>query len=265
MKEWITGRNPVYEVLRARRRYAFRLMVAQGIEEKGRIAEILLLAVERRAQVLRVPRPQLDSLVASDDQSHQGVALEVSEYSYSTVADIIALSRTRNEPLFLLVLDMLQNPQNLGTLFRTAEAVGVHGVLIPPRRAAGVTPSVVHASVGASEHLLVAQVNLAQTLAILKKDENVWAMGLEGGPQSQPYDSVRLDGPLALVVGNEGEGMRSLVTKSCDVLLALPMRGQVESLNAAVAGSVMLYKALSDRMTASKKVTGSATPSLPIE
>ena len=248
MREWIVGRNPVYEVLRARRREFFRLLVASGVEEKGRMGEILQLAGERKVQVTRVPRQQLDSL-ARDAESHQGLALEVSGYPYAALADITDRAARRQEPPFLLVLDLLQNPQNLGTLFRTAEAVGVHGVLTPLKRAAGVTPSVVHASAGASEHLLVAQINLAQALDTLKQDAGVWVMGLEGdSPQARPYDQVRLDGPLALVVGSEGEGMRDLVRRSCDVLVSLPMLGHIESLNAAVAGSVVLYKALSDRI-----------------
>jgi 23S rRNA (guanosine2251-2'-O)-methyltransferase len=243
MKEWIVGRNPVYEVLRAERRDVFRLLVAAGVEEKGRLSEILKMAAARRVPVTRAARQQLDSL----GEGNQGVALEVSGYPYVALADVIEHAGQRQEPPFVLVLDLLQNPQNLGTLFRTAEAVGVHGILTPLRRAAGVTPAVVHASAGASEHLLVVQVNLAQALETLKQDAGVWVMGLEGSPQAEPYDRVRMDGPLALVVGSEGEGMRDLVRRSCDVLVGLPMRGKIESLNAAVAGSIILYKALSDR------------------
>lgn len=246
MKEWIVGRNPVYETLRARRRNFFRLLVAQGVEEKGRLNDILRLAAERKLVVTRVQRQQLDSL-PQGEESHQGVALEASAYPYAVLADILERAEQRQQPPFILALDLLQNPQNLGTLFRSAEAAGVHGVLIPLRRAAGVTPAVVHASAGASEHLLVAQVNLAQAFDTLKEDANVWVMGLEGGGDSKPYDSVPLDGPLALVVGSEGEGLRDLVRRSCDVLLSLPMQGNIESLNAAVAGSIVLYKALSDR------------------
>jgi len=246
MKEWIVGRNPVYECLRARRRDFFRLLVATGVEEKGRMAELLRMASERKLAVSRVNRAQLDSL-AHGEESHQGVALEVSAYPYAALPDILDRAAERQEPPFILALDLLQNPQNLGTLFRTAEAVGIHGIIIPLRRAAGVTPSVVHASAGASEHLLVAQANLAQAFASLKEDANAWVMGLEGSTDAKPYDSVPLDGPLVLVVGSEGEGIRDLVRRSCDVLLSLPMLGSVESLNAAVAGSVILYKALSDR------------------
>lgn len=243
MKEWITGRNPVYEVLSARRRQVFRLWVAQGAEEKGKLAEIIQLSAGRKLRVERVPRQQIDALA----ENPQGVALEASGYSYSALADILDLARTRNEPLFVLLLDVIQNPQNLGTLLRTAESVGVHGVVMPLRRSAEVTPAVVSASAGASEHLLVVQANLAQVMDELK-EAGAWIIGLEGSEQAKPVDQVRLDGSLALVVGSEGEGMRDLVRKKCDDLVALPMRGRIESLNAAVAGSVVLYLALQARL-----------------
>jgi 23S rRNA (guanosine2251-2'-O)-methyltransferase len=242
VKEWITGRNPVYELMIARRRQVFRLRVARGVEEKGRLSEILSMATARKIPVEWVPRQQLDGI----EESHQGVAVEASGYPYSSLPDILALSEKKQEPLFVLVLDVIQNPQNLGTLLRTAEAVGVHGVVMPLRRAAGVTPAVVHASSGASEHLLLASVNLAQALSILK-DKGAWVIGLEGSPEAQPVEQTRLDGPLALVVGSEGEGMRALVRQSCDLVVKLPMLGKVGSLNAAVAGSVALYLALQAR------------------
>jgi 23S rRNA (guanosine2251-2'-O)-methyltransferase len=243
LKEWVAGRNPVYEVLKARRREAFRLLVADGVDEKGRLGEVLKLAAARKLPVQRVQRAQLDRL----GEGHQGTALEVSAYPYVAVQDILALALQRGEPLFVLILDMLQNPQNLGTLLRSAEACGVHGVIIPLARAAEVTPAVVHASAGACEHLLVAQSNLAGAIELLKKEADAWVIGLEGSPESRPYSQVRLDGPLALVVGNEGEGMRLLVRKHCDVLVRMPMKGSIASLNAAVAGSIMLYRALEER------------------
>ncbi len=238
MREWITGRNPVYEVLRAGRRDVFRLMIAVGVQEKGRLGEILELCKRKKIEYIHVPRARLDNLASGN----QGVALEASEYPYSGMADIIQLAVAQAEPLFVLLLDTLQDPQNLGTLLRTAEIVGVHGVVIPHRRTASVTPAVVNASSGASEHLLIAQANLAQTISTLK-ERGAWVVGLESAPAAKEPADVRLDGPLALVVGSEGEGMRSLVRNSCDWLLRLPMRGQVESLNAAVAGSVALYLA----------------------
>lgn len=242
MKEWITGRNPVFEVLLARRRQPFRLLVAQGAQEKGRLEQILQLATTRKVPVERVPRQRIDLL----GDNAQGVALESSGYQYAGLEDIISLAEERQEPLFVLVLDVLQNPQNLGSLMRTAEAAGMHGVILPLARAAGVTPAVVAASAGASEHLLVAQANLAQALKILK-DLGVWVVGLEGTPHAQPPSQITLDGPLAIVVGSEGEGMRPLVKQSCDFLMALPMHGHVESLNAAVAGSIAIYLALMQR------------------
>jgi 23S rRNA (guanosine2251-2'-O)-methyltransferase len=238
MKEWIYGRNAVYETLRAHRRQPFRLRVAQGAEEKGRLEEIVRLCAARKLPVERVQRQVLDSI----SQGHQGVALETSAYSYSTLPDILEAAEKSGEPPFILILDTLQDPQNFGTLLRAAEAVGIHGVLLPLRRTANVTPAVVNASSGASEHLLIAQANLAQAMITIK-ETGVWVIGMDAGPQAQPPDKVRLDGPLALVVGSEGSGMRDLVRKSCDLLLRLPMRGQVASLNAATAGSVALYLA----------------------
>ncbi len=236
MKEWIIGRNPVYEVLRAGRRHFFTLRIYQGASEKGRLADIISQCTARKVRIERVRREQLDSLGVN----HQGVALEVSGYPYQELPDLLEQAIRRREDPLILILDTLQDPQNLGTLLRTAEIVGVHGVLLPLRRTATITPAVVSASSGASEHLFIAQYNLSQAIAQLK-DEGVWVVGLEGSPQAQPPAQVNLTGPLALVVGSEGQGMRSLVRKSCDLLLRLPMRGQVDSLNAAVAGSVALY------------------------
>jgi 23S rRNA (guanosine2251-2'-O)-methyltransferase len=242
VKEWIGGRNPVYEALRAHRRPFSRLLIAKGVDEKGRLTDIQQLAGERKLMVERAPRQQLDSLV----ENHQGVALQAGEYPYSTLQDILSLAKRRGEASFILVLDVIQDPQNLGTLLRTAEAVGVHGVLLPLARAAGVTPAVVHASAGACEHMLVAQLNLAQAIETLKS-QDIWVAGLEGSEAARLPEELRLDGPLAIVVGSEGEGLRPLVRQGCDYLLRLPMRGKVESLNAAVAGSVALYLALAQR------------------
>jgi 23S rRNA (guanosine2251-2'-O)-methyltransferase len=242
MKEWIYGRNPVYEIIKAGRRQVFRLNLAQSAQLKGRLAEITNLAERIKLEVNTVPRQTLDRL----DVNHQGVAIEVSGYPYRGLEEMLALAVERGEPPFILLLDALQDPQNMGTLLRTAEAVGVHGVLMPLRHTATITPAVVAASSGASEHLLVGQTNLAQAMDILVEN-NLWLIGLDGGPESQPLEQVDLKGPLGLVVGSEGQGMRRLVREKCDVLLRLPMRGQVESLNAAVAGSIALYLALGAR------------------
>jgi len=238
MGEWISGRNPVYETLRAGRRRANRLMVAQGAQLKGRLAQIIRICKDKEIPIEFAPRKQLDSL----GSAHQGVALQTGEYPYCDLKDILDQAEARAEAHFLLLLDALQDPQNLGTLLRTAEIVGVHGILLPYKRTATITPAVVSASSGACEHLLITQVNLAQAIGLLK-EAGMWIVGLESGAQAQLPSQIRLDGAIALVVGNEGEGMRTLVRDSCDWLLRLPMRGKIDSLNAAVAGSVALYLA----------------------
>lgn len=236
MKEWITGRNPVIEVLQSRRRDIFRLLVAEGNQPDERISNAIKVAQSNRIPVEKVQRSRLNNLA----ENHQGIALEVSKYPYSDLAAILSRAEERNEPPLVLVLDTLQNPQNFGTLLRSAEAFGVQGVMIPFRHTVEVTPAVVTASAGASEHLLVGMANLSQTIDQLKA-ENVWVFGLEGSDESVPVETVNLSGPLAIVVGSEGEGMRSLTRKSCDQLIRLGMSGRIESLNAAVAGSIALY------------------------
>jgi 23S rRNA (guanosine2251-2'-O)-methyltransferase len=238
MREWITGRNPVLETLSSHRRQVFRLLVAVGVEEKGVINEVLALARGLKIPVERANRQRLDSLGGNP----QGVALETSPYPYVDLHTILKAANSREEKPFILVLDTLQDPQNLGTLLRSAEAFGVHGVIIPPHGAAGVTPAVVHASSGASEHLLIVATNLAQAISELKQ-ANIWVIGLDAGEEAQDISTIRLDGPLALVVGSEAEGMRPLVRRSCDIVARLPMTGRMESLNAAVSGSIALYLA----------------------
>ena len=238
MSDWIYGRNPIYEVLRAARREITLLQIARGVQRSDRIVDILELAENKGIRIEEVPRNVLDKR----ERHNQGVMLQVGEYSYQTIHDVEANIHSSNVPGFILILDSLQDPQNLGTLLRTAEAVGVHGVVLPYRRAAAVTPAVVNASSGASEHLTIIQANLAQTIDALKQ-MGIWVYGLDSGPDAQPVSQLNLDGPVALVVGNEGEGLRQLVRKSCDVILQLPMAGKIESLNASVAGSIALYMA----------------------
>ncbi|MBC8336518.1 MAG: 23S rRNA (guanosine(2251)-2'-O)-methyltransferase RlmB [Anaerolineales bacterium] len=239
MKEFIYGRNPVYETLRAKRRQFFQLLVSEGAQEKGRLGEIIQMAQAQKVKVIRAPRKRMDKIAPNN----QGIALEVSGYPYHNVLDILDRAEKRGEPLFVLLLDTLQDPQNFGTLLRTAESVGVHGVVIPLARTAQITASVVNASSGASEHLLIVQANLAQAITTLK-DAGAWIIGLEGNDeQAQSPGEIRLDGAVGIVVGSEGHGMRPLVRKSCDLLMKLPMQGEIESLNAAVAGSVALYLA----------------------
>jgi 23S rRNA (guanosine2251-2'-O)-methyltransferase len=241
----LVGRNPVLESLRAGRRRARQLLLAEGVGEEGTVAEILVAARDVPIGVRRVSRGELDRI--AQGANHQGVALETADYPYADVSAMLALAAGNQEPPFLLFLDLLQDPQNVGTLLRTAEAVGVHGIVLQRRRAVGITPAVVNASSGAVEHLLVSQeTNLTRTMEGLK-DDGVWFYGLEDSPQATLYTAANLTGPLGLVVGSEGAGLRRLVRETCDVLIRLPMRGRIDSLNAAVAGSIALYAAWDQR------------------
>lgn len=239
MKEFIYSRNAVYETLRAKRRDVFRLEIADNVQVKGRMAEIMALASQRKIPVVRVKRAQLDKI----HENNQGIVAEVSAYPYSDLLDILDRARELNEPPFILLLDTLNDPQNFGALIRTAEAVGVHGIVIPLAHTVEVTPTVVNASSGASEHLRIARSNLAQAIDALK-EENVWVVGLDQDGETVGEKTKRhLTGATAVVVGSEGEGIRQLTRAKCDIVLKLPMRGQIESLNAAMAGSVALYLA----------------------
>lgn len=236
MKEFIYSRNAVYEALRSKRRQVFSIEIAEGAQEKGKLAEIVKLAGQQKIKVNRAPRGRLDKV----HPNHQGAIAEVSAYPYADLTDI--LDKAKEEPPFILILDSLQDPQNFGALIRTAEAVGVHGIVIPLARTVEVTPAVANASSGASEHLLIAKSNLAQAMETLKA-ENVWLVGLDQAGAEIEAGSRHLKGALGLVVGSEGEGLHELTRKKCDIVLKLPMRGKIESLNAAVAGSVALYLA----------------------
>ncbi len=245
MTEVLYGRNAVREALRARRRELHRLRVSSGVQETGVIAEIIKLAGRAGVPVERVERQVLDRQLR--DVNHQGVALEAGAYPYVELEVCLALAAERTEAALLLLLDHLQDPQNIGTLLRTAEAVGVHGVALPGRRAAEITPAVVNASAGATEHLHIVLIgNLAQTIAELQRN-GVWVVGLENDEAARDFDTVDLDMPLALVVGAEGVGLARLVRERCDFLVRLPIIGHIGSLNAAVAGSIALYVAWRQR------------------
>ena len=244
VRETIYGRNAVCECLRAGRRRVYRLLLAQGVKETGPVTEIVTLAHQAGVAIETVERAALDRI---GPVNHQGIAAEVSAYPYTNLEEILTQAEKRDELPFLLLLDCLEDPQNLGTLLRTADVVGVHGVVIPKRRAVGITPAAANASAGATEHLRVTRVtNLARTIEKLK-ERGVWVVGLEDRPPARLYSQFDLNGPLALVVGSEGRGMRRLTLESCDVVIRLPMRGHIGSLNAAVAGSIALYEAWRQR------------------
>ena len=241
MPEFIYGLWPVIECLRADRRQFEKLVMTDKLEEKGLVAEIANLAREKGVDVSRVQRRILDDV--SDNSNHQGMALRVSDYPYVDVEELLQRADKRGEKPFILILDLLKDPQNVGSLIRVADAVGVHGIILQDRRQVAITPSVVASSSGAVEHILVAQVtNLVNAMKELKEND-VWIVGMDVGPNVPALDKQDLNMALGLVMGSEGEGMRRLVRDTCDFLVTLPMRGQVGSLNVATAGSIALYSA----------------------
>lgn len=240
MTEILIRRNTVLEALRGSRRELLTLWLQTGLDKK--LAKPLRQAAQKRGVPIQTADKQKISRLAKD-HSHQGVALEVGPYVYSDVDEILGLAQQRGEKPFLLLLDLLHGPQNIGSLLRTAEICGVHGVIVQDRRAPEITPAVVRYSAGAAEHLLIAQVtNLVTTMRQLQAS-NVWLVGMDLADDAQPLGQVDLDRPLGVVVGHEGQGLRRLVRQTCDIRLKLPQKGHVESLNAAVAGSILIYQA----------------------
>jgi 23S rRNA (guanosine2251-2'-O)-methyltransferase len=245
MREILYGRQPVRETLRARRRQVYELLLAEALKPTGIVGEILALAEQASVPVQTVHRRELDKF--GGEVNHQGIAAKVSGYPYIALEELVQAAKRSAPPPFFLLLDHIKDPQNLGSLLRTAEAAGVDGVVLPDRRAAGVTPAAVRASAGAAEHMRVAQItNLVQTMVGLKAD-GIWMAGLEATPGAQLYTEADLRGPLGLVIGSEGQGLARLVRETCDYLIRVPMLGQVESLNAAVAGAIALYEARRQR------------------
>lgn len=239
--EVLVRRHPVLEALRNGRRAIYRL----HYEPSRDVQPILTAARSAGIPAAPVEKHDLDRLVQrhNADPKHQGVVLEVGPYPYAEPEEMLTLARLRGELPLLLLLDLLHGPQNIGALLRTAEACGAHGVILQDRRAPEITPSVVQYAAGATEHLLIAKVtNLVQTMRSLK-EANVWLAGLDLDDTAVELGQIDLNRPLGIVVGHEGEGLRRLVRDTCDFLVRLPMRGQVESLNAAVAGSILLYAA----------------------
>lgn len=227
------GRNAVIESLRARRRSGRRLFLADGVREDERVEQLIELAGAEGVQTERVPRQMLDDL--TDGGNHQGVALETAAYPYVALEDIIEREGT------VLVLDHLNDPQNFGTLVRAGDAAAIAGIVIPTDRSVRVTPAVVNASAGAVEHLPVAQVtNLGRALEKLEKNGR-WLIGLDDGEDAQNLFTTDLPTPCAVVVGAEGPGLTRTVRQRCQVIVSIPMRGAVASLNAATAGSILLF------------------------
>lgn len=241
MPEFIYGLWPIIESLRANRRTFEKLIMTDTLEERGLVAEIATLAREKGVDVSRVQKRIIDDV--SDNSNHQGMALRVSPYPFVDIQDMLDLAEKRGEKPFILILDLLKDPQNVGSLMRVADAVGIHGIIMQDRRQVSITPAVIASSSGAVEHLQVAQVtNLVNAMKELK-DNDVWIVGMDVGPNVPALDKQDLNMAIGLVMGSEGDGMRRLVRDTCDFLVTLPMRGQVGSLNVATAGSIALYAA----------------------
>ncbi len=250
-EEVIYGINPVIEALRSKR-LCLNKIYLQSNRHGREIEEIRLLARGQNTAVLTMERMALNRLVDTD--KHQGVVALLASGKYSSVDDILAVSRRREEPPFLFMLDEVEDPRNLGAIIRTAEGAGVHGVIIPGRRAVGLTGAVAKASAGALAHCLVARVvNIADTIDLLKKN-HIWVVGVEAEEKCS-YLQYDYRGPVAIVFGGEGEGIRRRVLEKCDQLVSLPMRGRISSLNVSVAVGVVAYEVIRQRCLDSKGIS----------
>ncbi|MCX8046621.1 MAG: 23S rRNA (guanosine(2251)-2'-O)-methyltransferase RlmB [Anoxybacillus gonensis] len=232
----IIGKNPVLEALKSGREMN-KIWIAEG-SQRGQMQPIIQLAKEMGITVQYVPKKKMDQL---SDGNHQGVIAQVAAYRYYDIDDLFKKAEERKEAPFFIILDELEDPHNLGSIMRTADAVGAHGIIIPKRRSVGLTATVAKASTGAIEYVPVARVtNLARTVDELK-ERGVWIFGTDAKGNQ---DYRQLDGmiPLALVIGSEGKGMSRLLREKCDVLVRLPMIGHVTSLNASVAASLLMYE-----------------------
>lgn len=239
----IFGRNPVMEALKGKRTIN-KIWVAKG-EQNGSIREILGMAKEQRIMIQQVEREKLNKMFPGEN--HQGIAASIATADYVDWQDILEIARKKGEPPFIVILDELEDPHNLGAILRSVDAVGAHGVIIPKRRAVPLTEGVAKASAGAVEHVPVARVgNIVQVMEALKK-EGVWIAGASMGGKTMTEQD--LTGPLALVIGSEGKGLGKLVQENCDFIVSIPMYGAVNSLNASVATGVLLYEAHRQRTT----------------
>ncbi|QGG49204.1 23S rRNA (guanosine(2251)-2'-O)-methyltransferase RlmB [Heliorestis convoluta] len=236
-EDLLVGRQPVLEALKGNRSIN-KLIIAKGARE-GSIREIVALAKEQSIPIIEVDRNALD--IQADTRNHQGVMAYVASISYVDISEILDQARAKGEAPFVLILDGLEDPHNVGALLRTAECAGVHGVILPKRRGVGITSTVAKAAAGATEHMLIARVtNLVMAVEELKK-EGLWMIGsvVEG---EKPYYQQDFSGPLGLIVGSEGKGISRLLQSKCDFLVTIPMNGKVQSLNASVAGALLMYE-----------------------
>lgn len=234
--EFIIGKNPVLEALKSERDIN-KIWIAEG-SQKGQMSQVIGLAREKGILVQFVPKKKIDQMV---EGIHQGVIASIAAYKYAQLDDLFASAKARGEEPFFLLLDELEDPHNLGSIMRTADAVGAHGIIIPKRRAVGLTATVAKASTGAIEHIPVVRItNMAQTIDELK-ERGVWIVGTDAKGKDDYRD---MDGsmPIGLVIGSEGKGIGRLIRDKCDFLIRLPMSGNVTSLNASVAASLLMYE-----------------------
>jgi 23S rRNA (guanosine2251-2'-O)-methyltransferase len=240
-QEFIIGKNPVIEALKSNRDIN-KILIAEG-SQRGQMQQVTSLAKEGNVLVQFVPKKKLDQIT---DGNHQGVLAYIAAYQYAELDDLFAAAEARGEHPFFILLDEIEDPHNLGSIMRTADAVGAHGIIIPKRRAVGLTATVAKASTGAIEYIPVVRVtNMARTIDQLK-ELGVWIVGTDA---SGTEDYRHFDGtlPLGLVIGNEGKGMGRLIRDKCDFLIKLPMAGKVTSLNASVAASLLMYEVFRKR------------------
>ena len=236
--QYIAGRQPILEALKSRQPVD-QVFILHGTAG-AQIRQIKQLAREQHIAVKEADKDRFREL--SGETVTQGVLALVNDYCYVEIEDILALAQRKNEPPFLLVLDEIEDPHNLGALIRTAECAGIHGVVIPKHHAASVNQTVLKTSAGAAAHMLIARVtNIAQTLDELKK-ANVWIVGTDMQAEKK-YFEHDFSGAVAVVIGSEGGGIRRLVKEKCDFLVSIPMHGKIESLNASVAGGLVLFEA----------------------
>ncbi|MFC5559539.1 23S rRNA (guanosine(2251)-2'-O)-methyltransferase RlmB [Ureibacillus thermophilus] len=234
--EIIAGKNPVLEALRSGREIN-KIWISEGVKKSG-IKELLDLARERGVFIQYVPKKKIDQLT---NANHQGIAASVAAYKYAELDDLFQVAKERKEDPFFIILDELEDPYNLGSIIRTADAIGVHGIIIPKRRSVGLTATVAKASTGAIEHVPVCRVNnLAQTVDELK-ERGLWIAGTDA-KGSIDYRKMDAALPLAIIIGSEGKGMSRLLKEKCDFLYSLPMVGHVNSLNASVAAALLMYE-----------------------
>ena len=238
----IEGRNSVIELIESNRDIN-KLLIAKG-EKHGSINKIISMAKQKKIVIVEVEKQKLNSM--SQTGNHQGVIAIVPPFNYIEVEDILEYAKQKNEDPFILILDGIEDPHNLGSIIRSAETAGVHGIIIPKRRAVGVNATVSKSSAGAVEHMKIARVNNINEAIRFLKEEGVWIVGTDGEAKTLSYNQD-LKGPIGIIIGSEGFGMSKLVKENCDFLVKIPMKGKITSLNASVSTGIIIYEVVKQR------------------